>query len=377
MLLFSAELRTIVQASQDINNNMKDLLAGLLAISMTLTTTQASAASTPWSTTSEQALPTRYDNEIKSFWQTGQFSEFSGVDDVSIRYAQFLSPSRNKCLLLVPGRSESYLKYQELAFDLTNAGYNLFIIDHRGQGLSGRMQSDEHKGYVAEFDHYSDDLHFFVDNIVQPQCQQDIFLLAHSMGGAISARYLQRYQTPIKAAVLASPMIAVNSGGIPSWLGEFIIGSGDTLSQWFSDDSWYFLGQSGYSSTPFADNALMQSPVRYEIFTHLYQSTPDLQLGGVTFRWLSEAVQVNKDIFSDIHKLTVPTIVLQAGSDTVVDNQAQNDFCQALHAAHPQSCPEGKPAVIAGARHEIFFELDKYRIDGIVQTLNWFQQASK
>ncbi len=376
MLVFSTKLRNIMQAFHNINNNMKDLLAGLLAISMTLISVTASAMSSPWSITSEQELTTRYEREIKSFWQTGQFSQFSGVDDINIRYAQFVSPDRDKCLVLVPGRSEGYLKYQELAFDLTNAGYNLFIIDHRGQGLSGRMQADQHKGYVAMFDHYSDDLHYFVSNIVQTQCQQDIYLLAHSMGGAISARYMQRYQTPIKAAVLASPMIAINSGGIPNWLGEFIISGGDTLSKWLSNDSWYFLGQDGYSSRPFADNALMQSSVRYEIFTNLYQSTPELQLGGVTFRWLDEAVKANKDIFADINKLTTPTLVLQAGSDTVVDNGAQDDFCRALHAAHPQSCPNGKPEVIAGARHEIFFELDEYRVDGIVKTLNWFEQAN-
>lgn len=376
MLFFSTKLRNINVTFQNINNNMKDLLAGLLTITMTLISVEAAAMRSPWSITSEQELSQRYEKEIKSFWQTGQFSQFSGVDAVNIRYAQFVSPNRNKCLVLVPGRSEGYLKYQELAFDLTNAGYNLFIIDHRGQGLSGRMQEDLHKGYVATFDHYSDDLHYFVSNVVQTQCQQDIYLLAHSMGGAISARYMQRYQTPIKAAVLASPMIAINSGGIPNWLGELIISSGDTLAKWLSDDSWYFLGQNGYSNKPFDNNPLMQSRIRYEIFTNLYQSTPELQLGGVTFRWLNEAIKVNKDIFADIGKLTTPTLVLQAGSDTVVDNRAQNDFCRALHTVHPQSCPDGKPEVIAGARHEIFFELDEYRIDGIVKTLNWFEQKA-
>ena len=377
MLFLSPIFRKIMKVSLEafhyFNNNMNYLLAGILTIVMTVSSLNTNAQQLTFTT--EQQLEQRYNNEIKSFWQQGKFSQFSGMEQVSIHYAQFISPQNQQCLVLVPGRSEGYLKYQELAYDLTNAGFNLFIIDHRGQGISQRMQSDPHKGYVALFDHYSDDLHYFVENIVKTQCpEQSIYLLAHSMGGAISARYMQRYETPIKAAVLASPMIAINGGGIPTWLAEFIINSGDKLSKWFSQDSWYFLGQGGYESTPFADNKLMQSRLRYQLFTNLYESTPKLQLGGVTYRWLQEAVKVNKDLFTDIDNLKTPTLVLQAGSDTVVDNSAQDAFCQALHATYEHSCPDGKPLVIEGARHEIFFELDNYRNQGLNETLNWFSR---
>ena len=356
---------------------MKTRLIGLLLLSMTLMVNAQTNApiAPPFST--EEGLIERYETDIKAFWEQGRFSSFTGVDNIDIQYAEFVSESNKQCIVLVPGRTEGYLKYKELSFDLVNQGFNLFIIDHRGQGLSGKMLSNPEKGYVELFDHYSDDLHYFVDNIVQSACDNEIFLLAHSMGGAISARYLQRYVTPIKAAMLASPMIAINSGGIPNWLAEFIIASGDNLAALLGKESWYFLGQGDYSATPFADNALMQSSVRYQIFTDLYANEKALQLGGVTYHWLSEAIAVNKAIFSDISKLKVPTQVMQAGADTVVDNQAQDDFCAQLHQANPNSCPAGKPLVIENARHEIFFELDKMRIPGIEATLAWFKQHSE
>jgi len=349
------------------------MLRLLIGIIFTVITTLTALAQKMGIST-ESGLMERYQTEIKSFWQTGHFSSFSGIDGVEIHFAQFTSQTRDKCLLLVPGRSEGYLKYQELAFDLTNLGFNLFIIDHRGQGLSERMLTDSHKGFVEHFDHYSDDLNVFVENIVQPQCGENIYLLAHSMGGAISIRYLQRYITPIKAAVLSSPMIAINRGGLPLWLAESVITLGNSTSNLISDESWYFFGQGQYENKAFNDNPLMQSEIRYQLFTELYEKHPKLQLGGVTFRWLKEALRVRDDLFIDIDKLTTPTLVIQAGDDSVVDNLAQNHFCQQLHQRYHYSCPTGKPLVIKNAKHEIFFEQDKYRLQGLEHALDWFNR---
>ncbi len=310
--------------------------------------------------------------QIAEHWQNGEFSSFTGKDNVRINYASFTNDSHRKSIILVPGRTEGYLKYKELNFELFNQGYDIHIIDHRGQGISGRMTQEPHKGYVKHFDDYTEDLQQFV-TIVSQKPNQKKYLLAHSMGGAIAARYLQRYQDHnISAAMLASPMIAVNSGGIPLWLAQGLINSGDALNNLVSDEPWYFLGQGNYAATAFEQNQLTHSQIRYQIFSELYQQTPELQLGGVTFHWLRQAIKANHDIFADIDKLTTPTMVLQAGADTVVDNSAQDSFCQALHQTYSYSCSNGKPIRIEGAYHELFFELDQYRTPAIEHVLEWF-----
>lgn len=325
--------------------------------------------------TTEEDLQNGLPEAIETFWQTGTFDSFQGVNDIKIEYAHFNSQTHDKCLVIVPGRSEGYLKYQELSFDLFNQGFDLYIIDHRGQGISERMLSDQYKGYVESFDFYSDDLNTFINQTVNTQCAKPTYILAHSMGGAITSRYLQRYPNNIKAAVLSSPMIGINGGGIPSWLGKTLINGGNLLSEWFANESWYFLGQNdGYKATNFEDNVLMQSENRYKIFIDAYNKNPNLQLGGVTFKWLAEAVQVNIDIFTDISTLKTPVLVMQSGADTVVDNEAQNDFCRELHQEQPQSCPNGKPVVIDKALHELFFEKDIYRQQALTTMLAWFEQ---
>jgi len=69
-------------------------------------------------------------------------------------------------------------------------------MDHRGQGLSERALENLHKSYVENFQYYISDLNIFIQNIVNPHCSfnnkfHKPYLLAHSMGGAIAARYLQ------------------------------------------------------------------------------------------------------------------------------------------------------------------------------------------
>lgn len=328
--------------------------------------------------TTEAQLQSIYEDEIDYFWQQGNFSHFSGIDNVRINYATFINNSGTipaKCLVISSGRSESYLKYKELAFDLSNHGFSVFLIDHRGQGLSQHLLANHHKGHVDDFQYYVNDLNNFIDNIVTPHCQGNKpYLLAHSMGGAIATRYLQDFPDKIQAAVLSSPMFGFNSGSIPNFIAELVLTVSAKLNQWLGDTPWYFLGHKGFSHNSFSNNVLMHSPLRYQLFTQLYNTTPDIQLGGVTVQWLTESQKALDEIFNNIDTIITPTLVLQAGQDKIIDNQAQNDFCHQLHQLQPQSCPKGKPLLISDAYHELFFESDIYREQALNAVIEWFEQ---
>jgi len=338
--------------------------------------------------TTEDQLTHRYIGEIADFWQQGEFANFKGVNNSRINYAVFTHKTKplvtedniqNKCLVISSGRSEGYLKYKELSFDLFNLGYDIFLIDHRGQGLSERALENPNKGYVENFQFYVDDLAMFINDIVSSHCTVDgktkkPYLLAHSMGGAIAARYLQDYPNSIQAAVLSSPMLGFNSGGIPEFIMLPLVKLTAKINQWFDDTPWYFIGQKNYRQKRFSGNSLMHSKLRFQKFNQIYQKVPELQLGGITVKWLTESINALDTIFAKIDQITTPTIVLQAGADKIVSNQAQNAFCQQLHQQHPQSCPNGKPLVIEGAFHELFFESDKYRQQALSALTQWLDQ---
>jgi lysophospholipase len=343
--------------------------------------------------TTESQLTTRYSNEIAQFWLQGEFSSFNGVNDKRINYALFnhnktdintANHTNRKCLIISSGRSEGYLKYKELSFDLFNLGFNVFLMDHRGQGISARLLENPHKGYVEDFQYYVDDFASFIEKAVKPYCNvngetQKPYLLAHSMGSAIAARYLQDYPNNIQAAVLSSPMFGFNSGPIPGIIAEPLVKVTNQINQIVSDTPWYFFGQKDYTPkaddpTSFTDNPLMHSELRFRQFIQLYQKEPKLQLGGITVKWLSESITALETLFNNIDKITIPTLVIQAGADTIVSNEAQYDFCQQLHQHYPYSCPEGKPLVIEGAYHELFFESDIYRQQALTAAVEWFKQ---
>jgi lysophospholipase len=313
------------------------------------------------------------DDALNEFWSQGHFSHFKGIKCIDIHYAVFTQKNCDSAaLVIVPGRSEGYLKYQELALDFYMQGYSIFIIDHRGQGLSGRLLNIPNKGYVEHFQDYIDDLHYFIESIVTKFSSTKPFLLAHSMGGAIATRYMQDFPTVIKAAVISSPMLGFNSGLLPKTLAKFLVGFSLLINKIFSKTPWYFWGQGDYVPSSFAKNKLSHSAPRYQCFIDLYQKNKKLQLGGVTTHWLAQSIIAQKEIMFKLAQLKTPILLLQAGSDSIVCQEAQSDFCQRLHAIQPQSCPNGTPSKIDGAYHEIFFELNKYRDEALRQTNAWF-----
>lgn len=323
--------------------------------------------------TQEDKLTKLLSTDIADYWQTGQFSSFQGVDNKRINYASFIVDNPKNCLVISPGRSESYLKYQELVFDLSALNINIFIIDHRGQGLSERLLENPHKGYVNEFDDYADDLQTLIDTIVKPHCvaNEQPLLLSHSMGGAIATRLVQKYPQSVKTVLLSSPMIAINKGGLPEWLAKMLISTGNMLNHLLSDQAWYFMGQGDYQAKDFANNHLMHSQIRYQTFIDLYQAQPQLQLGGVTFNWLKQAVLTQQKIFAELDKISTPIAIMQAGNDTIVDNSAQDNFCQQLNQYKPNLCQQSQPHVIEGAKHELIFESDKYRNQALTFIEKW------
>ena len=153
-------------------------------------TGSAQAMDNPYRLLTSAELPAFFTSTLPAFWQQhAQPGEFSGVDGVPIRYVALRNPASHRAILLVNGRLESYIKYQELAFNLFQQGYSVYLYDHRGQGFSGRMLSDPHKGYVQHFADYVTDLKTFHDQVVLADQPNQLYLLSHSMGGAIAAHY--------------------------------------------------------------------------------------------------------------------------------------------------------------------------------------------
>jgi len=303
---------------------------------------------------SDTLLPFWKDNVVKGY--------FVNQQQLNIHYAYSLVPNAQKAIVLSPGRVEGYEKYHELIYDFTQQGYSVFIIDHQGQGLSSRRLDNKHKGYVENFNDYVVDFHQFIEEVVKPKYEGELILASHSMGGAIGLRYVQQHPKQFSKAIFSSPMWGLKSGSIPQPIAKGIFNFVNWTTSLVTDQSPYFLGGQDYNPVAFEDNQLTTSEQRYQYFRSVYAATPELQLGSVTFNWIKESVSALDTAFEQLDLVKLPIIVFQAQNDEVVDNLAQDSFCNEL-AKLGNPCINDMPIVIANAKHELFIGKDKQRAE--------------
>ncbi|MBO7923249.1 lysophospholipase [Alteromonas sp. KS69] len=319
-----------------------------------------------WTFTSEQDLASTFATEINPFWQTSvTLGEFVGKDNIDVHYAWCIPETPKSTVVISSGRIESYLKYKELIFDLYQNGFAVFILDHRGQGLSGRMTHDPQHGYVADFADYVDDLITFVNDIVKPRQQGELQLLCHSMGGAIGALTLLRDPSLFDKAVLASPMFGIKPA-LPNWLANSLIKVGLSINKMKKRESGYFFGQTPYIAFPYALNKLTHSKNRYSLFRQLYDEERQIQLGGVTTEWLRAAQAAMNTIELNAAAITTRSLILSADGDSIIENKRQRRVAAKF--------PNAQVEIIPVAYHEVLTESDDIR-DAALSTVFDFLSA--
>jgi alpha-beta hydrolase superfamily lysophospholipase len=115
-------------------------------------------------------------------------------------------------IVLVHGYAEHTGRYEFVGETLASAGYAVHAFDLRGHG-----RSDGERALVRSFDAYLDDLDVFVDRARGSQAAEPIFLLGHSMGGAIVALYAVERRPEVRGIVLSGPAVTSNAG-VAAWL---------------------------------------------------------------------------------------------------------------------------------------------------------------
>lgn len=309
---------------------------------------------------SEQNLADVYEQTIQPFWiEEVVQGQFSGLDDVLIAYAYIVHPKPVGSIVISSGRIETFLKYKELVFDLYQQGYSVFIHDHRGQGLSGRMTDNSHMGYVQHFDDYVSDFKLFVEQIVTPNTSHKPHLLCHSMGGAIGFLIISAFPDMFNKVVFSAPMFGIRPA-LPNWLEKLLLGVHFSIHK----TAAYFVGQQDYVNHSFEDNELTHSKIRYELFRQEYEEAPSTKLGGVTGEWLKAALVAMNKVEYLASSFPIPALVLQAGQDQVVDNKRQTRVVRKMANAQLQ--------IILDAKHELLMEQDKLRNECLSHLLQFF-----
>jgi lysophospholipase len=274
-------------------------------------------------------------------------------DGAELRFARWAPPTGRKGTVCVfTGRGESIEKYFETVRDLRDRGFAVAMIDWRGQGHSSRRLSDPRKGYVRDFADFEKDVAAFVEQIVMPDCPPPYYALAHSMGGAVMLRVARSGKRWFDRVVLSAPMI-----DLPGYATKLPTRILVRVLRYAGMGGNYVPGGSGVltGTAPFDGNPLTSDPVRYARNADILEEDPSLGLASPTVAWADSAFKTMVGFRASDYpaKIRQPILMIAASADTIVSTPAIEEFAYHLRA--------GSHLVIAGARHEILQEQDRYR----------------
>jgi acylglycerol lipase len=262
--------------------------------------------------------------------QDGQFAGQGGTR----LYWQAWLPERDvrAAILVAHGYGEHGGRYGNLVDRLVPRGFAVYALDHRGHG-----RSEGPRGHVERFAEFVADFHALRVRVDAEQRDKPIFLLGHSLGGLIVARYLLQHPAGVTGAVLSSPALGLVEE--PSALLQL---AGRLLSRVAPRTSFQgsvkpeFLSRDASVGRAYAADPLVHRRVSARFFTEFKWSMANVNARGAEIR--------------------VPILVLQAGDDRLVDPRATEAFAA-------QIAPERKRVrFYPGLYHEIFNETDKDRV---------------
>ena len=291
-------------------------------------------------------------------------SSFTGAEGITIETLVLPHPNPKASIVLITGKSESFVKYKELAWEFHNAGFTIYAMDHRSQGLSGRLVPAADKVHVNDFSHYLQDFEQFLQTVVLPENPEKLFLFAHSMGGAITGTYLLDNHDTFDAAILNAPMIRFKTDGVPAWLTELIVSSAVKLGQGES----YVLGKRDWTIDEWAEilGQATGSDARFNDFLELVIEYPELfKSEGATNSWVDEGLKFTRKLRKNAKDIKTPIKLFQAEDDAFVFNGDQNKLCNKAAACELVFVPNSK--------HEIYFDIDSVRTPYLAQVLAFYE----
>lgn len=249
-------------------------------------------------------------------------------------------------VLIVHGFTENAYKYAELIYSLLQHHLTVVAYDQRGHGRSWRPEglADLSVTHVDRFEDYVEDLKAVCDFYRPADQSSPFFVFSHSMGGAVTALFLEQYPGSADAAVFCAPMIAPHTKGVPFSVANVLCGiacaGGKGKKYPFFMKPWS--GPEDFSSSCATD------PQRFAWYDAVKTSHDFFHNSIPTYGWTRESLAVTGKILAPDapEKITCPVLLFTAEHDFSVLPDPQEAFIRRV--------PDGKRVFVPEARHEIY-----------------------
>lgn len=255
---------------------------------------------------------------------------------------------RRGAALIIHGLGEHSGRYEHVAAALNEVGIAVRSYDHRGFGQSGGPRA------VVPIDTaYLDDAKLVFDAFAaEARASSDggwPFLIGHSMGGAIAARAVTgRWITP-RGLVLSSPGLKLRLPALTQWLVRIAASFVPSYAR-----------AHGLPLDKISHDPQVLADVKADAYCH------DL----TTPRLVSFLIEAGRQARRDAPRLEVPTLLLVAGDDQLVDPEGAREFANAM--------PSGRVTLhwYASLYHEVFNEREPERAQVLGDLREWIAKQT-
>lgn len=203
-------------------------------------------------------------------------------------------------VLVVHGLGEHAGRYDPIARVLNSWGFIVRGYDHYGHGQSGGV-----RGALPQKHRLLDDLADVVESTRYRNPELPLVLFGHSLGGLVAASFVARGIVPVDGLVLSSPAFATRLNAAQKLLLAIIPRVAPNLTVNNGLEPGYL------SHDPAVVAAYRADPLVHD------------RISGRLARFIAEEAEV---VRSHAPRWLVPTLLLYAGDDRLVDPAGSRDF---------------------------------------------------
>ncbi|MES2299551.1 MAG: lysophospholipase [Pseudomonadota bacterium] len=256
--------------------------------------------------------------------------QIHAADGTLLHVCDYLLPMAacHGSVVIMHGLGEHGGRYRHVAAFFNACGLSVRCYDHRGHGRSGGQRGD-----VIHGDPMLQDGEIVIDDFAA-RFPDPPFLFGHSMGGLFATRFALAKPSPLRGLILSSPALALRLSSVQATALKILRAIAPSIGV-----------PNGLSPQFLSHDAAVVDAYKNDPLVH----------GKISARLLTSMLTSIDYCHEHAAALSVPTLMVVAGDDRLVDPQGSRDFFAKL--------PPGLATmhVHENLFHEVFNEIDARR----------------
>lgn len=259
-----------------------------------------------------------------------QSHQISAADGTMLYVTDYLLPASQArgSVVIMHGLGEHSGRYRHVAGFFNECGLSVRCYDHRGHGRSQGKRGD-----VINGDPMLQDAEIVIEDFAT-RFAEPPFLFGHSMGGLFAARFALSRLSPLRGLILSSPALALRVSAFELKLLKLMDALAPSLAV-----------PNGVSPALLSHDPKIVAAYKADPLVH----------SKISARLLKSMLASIDYCHAHAASMAVPTLMLVAGDDRVLDPEGSKRFFARLPAGSAEM------HVYDGMYHEIFNELDAER----------------